>query len=67
MIEAEVTAEKRPACDASQHARAWVVSITYEYWRRVQILVMFLQEFPIIVLSFVVVVSIEFAAEILRS
>jgi len=39
---------------------------TYEYQRRVQILVMFLQKFLIIFLGVLAVTFVEFAANILR-
>ena len=64
-MKAEVTAENRPAYDASQHACAWTMHTTYEYQRRVQIFIMFLEKFLIIFLGLLAVMFVEFAAKIL--
>jgi len=40
--------------------------ITYEYQRRVQIFIMFLQKFLIILLGLLAIMFVEFAANVLR-
>ena len=65
-MKAEVTAENRPAYDTSQHSCTHSVRTTYEYQRCVRVLVVFLYKFPIVFLGLLAVMSIKFAAKILR-
>jgi len=64
MMNAEVMAENRPACDLSQHMCAYTSPTTYKYQHCVQILVIFLHELPVIFISFLSVLLIKQSAEI---
>jgi len=64
MMNAEVTAEKRPACNSTQYMHIQVSFMTYKYQGGVQILVTFLYEFLIILVCFVFVTFVELSAEI---
>ena len=59
MMNAEVTAENRPACRPRQHTSARNPCETHEYESGVQILVVLLHEFLIILLSLLAVVLEE--------
>jgi len=59
MMNAEVTAENRPAYNLRQHEWTKDSCKTYKYQRCVQILVVFLYELLIVLLRFLAVVLIE--------
>jgi len=64
MMNAEVTAENRPACDLSQHMCTWTSPTTYKYQCCVQILVIFLHELPVVFIGFLSVMFVEQGAKI---
>ena len=64
MMNAEVTAEKRPACSSTQYMWTQASSMTYEYQGCVEILVVFLHEFIVVLLCFLTVISVELSAKI---
>ena len=59
MMNAEVTAENRPACHPRQHASARTRCETHEYQSGVQILVVLLHELLVVLLSLLAVVFEE--------
>jgi len=67
MMKAEVTAENRPAFDPSQLVCIRTARKTYEYQRRIQILVVSLVKFSVILLGHLAVIFVEQRANILRS
>ena len=64
MMNAEVTAEKRPACSSTQYVCTQASSMTYEYQGRIQILVVFLHEILVILLCLPSVMFVELSAKI---
>jgi len=64
MMNAEVAAENRPACDLSQYMCTWTSPTTYKYQCGVQIVVVFLHELPAIFIGFLPVLFVEQSAEI---
>ena len=66
-MKAEVTAENRPACDLGEYLWTWGTYETHEDESGVEILLILLHEFLVILLSFLVVVAIEFRSRILLS
>ena len=68
MMNAEVTAENRPACGLIQHPEVQLEKKckTHEYQRRVQILLISIHEFLVVLLSHLAVVSVESRAGVLR-
>jgi len=65
MMNAEVTAENRPACRSRQHATAGTPCETHEYQSGIQILVMLLYELLVVLLSLLVVMREELSPVIL--
>ena len=65
MMNAEVTAENRPACAPSQYIYTETPPMTHKYQCCVQILIIFLHEFLIIVFSFPPIMFIEFGAKLI--
>ena len=63
MINAEVTAENRPACDLGQYSLVRETCQTHEYQRRVQVFVISLHEFLVIFLGHLAVIFVEPSAE----
>jgi len=66
MIKADVTAENRPACGASQPTCIRATCTTHEYQRCVQILIVSLVELPVILLGHFTVIFVESRAAIPR-
>ena len=64
MINAEVTAESRPACCTSQHMCAVTILTTYEYQGVAQIIVVFLDKFLIVLPGLLMIMFVEFATKI---
>jgi len=64
MMNAEVTAENRPAYGPSQQEFTRTPSTTYKYQRCVQIFVVFLHELSIVLLGFISVMVVELSANI---
>ena len=58
-MKAEVTAENRPACDASDHVRTWRIHGTHEDEGGVQVFVILLHELLVVLLSLLAVVLVE--------
>jgi len=63
MMNAEVSAEKRPACSSTQYMCTQAPSMTYKYQGRVQILVAFLYELLIVLICFSFVMFVELSAK----
>ena len=63
MINAEVTAEKRPACNLTQHTSTQASSVTYKDQSRVQIRVAFIHKIFIVFLCFLLVFFVELSAK----
>ena len=59
MMNAEVTAENRPACKLGQHIGDMRDTNTHKDQRGVQVFVIFLGEVPVILLRFLVVHLVE--------
>ena len=66
-MKAEVTAEKRPACDLGEYMWTWGKYETHEDEGGIKILLILLHEFLVILLSLLMVVAIEFRSRILLS
>ena len=66
MMNAEVTAENRPACEPSQHVTDTRNTNTYEDQSGVQVFVVPLDELSVVLLRFAVVHLIELCSVILR-
>ena len=64
MMNAEVTAEKRPACGPNQHMRTRTMPTTYKYECRIQIFIILLRKFCIVFPGLLTVVLVESSAEI---
>ena len=67
MIKAEVTAEKRPACDQVSTCTGTPVYKTHKDQGCIQILIVLLHKLLIILLSLLVVVLVEFVPALLLS
>ena len=65
MMNAEVTAENRPACKSGQHIVDMRDINTHKDQRGVQVFVVFLGELPVILLSFAAVHLVELGSVIL--
>ena len=59
MMNAEVTAENRPACDTDQRVFTQTPRGTYEDESRVQIFSVSLEEFLIVLFSYLAIVIVE--------
>jgi len=64
MMNADVTAENRPACGPSQNTRGRTVCTTHEYESGIQIFVVLLHEFFVVILGFLSVFCVEPSARI---
>ena len=64
VMNAEVTAENRPACGPSQYTCIWSAHTTHEYQRCVQVFIIFLHKFPIVFFRFLAVVLVESSAKV---
>jgi len=67
MMNADVTAENRPACGPSQNTCGRTVCTTHEYESGVQIFVVFFHEFLVVLLSLLSVLCVESSAKIVLS
>ena len=67
MMNAEVTAENRPACNLFSACTAEFDTKTYKNESGVQILVVLLHEFPIVVPGLLPVVFVELSPRVLLS
>ena len=63
-MDAEVTAEKGPACNSAQYMYTQASSMTYKYKGRVQILVVFVHELPVVLLCPLPETPVELRAKI---
>ena len=63
MMNAEVMAEKRPACNLTQYMCTQVSSMTYKDQSRVQIFAGFLHKTLIVLLCFLLVMFVELSAK----
>ena len=63
-MNAEVTAENRPACDPNEHVRILGTQAAHEDEGRVQIILILLHELLVIPLGLLVVVPVEFRPRI---
>jgi len=64
MMNAEVTAENRPACNPTQYMCTSTSSKAYKYQCRVQILIIFLHELLIVIVGFLSIIPVELSANI---
>ena len=63
-MNAEVTAENRPACGSSQHVFTLTSFTTHKYQGRVQIFVIFFHEFLVVIVGFPPVMFVELRAKV---
>lgn len=67
MINAEATAENKPACDPSEHAFVQTSTGTHEDQGRVQVPAMFLEKFAVVLLRHIVIACVEMNPVIIMS